>query len=163
MSLPVGLSVAAATLALDQALKAWARLGGIAEHGYAPLAEVAGVGLGLTLVMNPGIVFGMVHTGGGERHLLVIVLAFTIASVVLVRMVRSRRILLNLARGAVVGGALSNVADRVRLGAVVDYLVVHTGAQVRFVFNLADLAIVAGALLLFAAAAAYALAARKPA
>jgi signal peptidase II len=162
MSLPAGLSVAAATLALDQALKAWARLGGVAEHGYAPLAEAAGIGLGLTLVMNPGIVFGMVHTGG-ERHLPVIVLAFTITSVVLVRMVRSRRILLNLARGAVVGGALSNVADRVRLGAVVDYLVVHTGAQVRFVFNLADLAIIGGALLLFAGAAAHALAARKPA
>jgi signal peptidase II len=162
MSLPAGLSVAAATLALDQALKTWARLGGVAEHGYAPLAEAAGIGLGLTLVMNPGIVFGMVHTGG-ERHLPVIVLAFTITSLVLVRMVRSRRILLNLARGAVVGGALSNVADRVRLGAVVDYLVVHTGAQVRFVFNLADLAIIGGALLLFAGAAAYALAARKPA
>jgi lipoprotein signal peptidase len=162
MSLPAGLTVAAATLALDQALKAWARSGGIAENGYAPLGDIGGLGLGLTLVFNPGVVFGMV-TPAGDSRLLFIVLACTIASVVLVRMVRSRRILLNVARGAVVGGALSNVTDRVRLGAVVDYLVVHTGAQVRFVFNLADVAIIGGALLLFAGAAVYALAQGKPA
>ncbi len=161
MSLPAGLAVAAATLVLDQALKAWAR-SGMAENGYAPIADLAGLGLGATLVFNPGIVFGAVVPAADSR-MLVIVLACTIASVVLVRMVRSRRILLNLARGAVVGGAVSNIVDRVRVGAVVDYLVVHTGAQVRFVFNLADVAIVAGALLLFAGAAAYALKPGKPA
>lgn len=162
MSLPAGLTVAAATLALDQALKHWARLGGVAEHGYAPLADLGGLGLGVTLVYNPGIVFGMVLPDADSR-LLVIALAATIASVVLVRMVRSRRVLLNVARGAVVGGALSNLYDRVRLGAVADYLVVHTGAQVRFVFNLADVAIIGGALLLFAGAATYAIASGKPA
>ncbi|WP_198372296.1 signal peptidase II [Roseomonas rosulenta] len=162
MSLPAGLSVATATLALDQALKAWARLGGMAENGYAPLTDFGGLGLGATLVYNPGIVFGMVLPDA-DRRLLVIVLAATIASVVLVRMIRSRRIVLNLARGAVVGGALSNLVDRVRVGAVVDYLVVHTGAQVRLVFNLADVAIIGGALLLFGAAAAYALASGRTA
>jgi len=162
MSLPIGLTVATATLALDQALKHWARAGGIAEHGYAPLGEFGGLGLGLTLVFNPGVVFGIV-TPEGDNRLLFIVLACTIAGVVLVRMVRSRRMLLNVARGTVVGGVVSNVVDRVGLGAVVDYLVVHTGAQVRFVFNLADVAIIGGALLLFAGAAAYALAARRPA
>ena len=161
MSLPAGLTVAAAILALDQALKAWARAG-MAENGYAAVAELAGLGLGATLVFNPGIVFGAVLPPA-DRRLMVIVLACTIASVVLVRMMRSRRVLLNLARGAVVGGAVSNIIDRVRVGAVVDYLVVHTGAQVRFVFNLADVAIVAGALLLFAGAAAYALLPGKPA
>jgi signal peptidase II len=161
MSLPAGLAVAAATLALDQALKAWAR-SGMAENAYAPIAELGGFGLGATLVYNPGIVFGAVLPAADSR-LLVIVLACTIASVVLVRMARSRRVVLNLARGAVVGGAVSNIIDRVRVGAVVDYLVIHTGAQVRFVFNLADVAIVAGALLLFAGAAAYALLPGKPA
>ncbi|BDG75047.1 signal peptidase II [Roseomonas fluvialis] len=162
MSLPAGLAVAAATLALDQALKAWASSGAMPENGYAPIAELGGLGLGATLVYNPGIVFGMVLPEADSR-LLVIVLAAAIASVVLVRMVRSRRILLNVARGAVVGGAASNIIDRARVGAVVDYLVVHTGPQVRFVFNLADVAIIAGALLLFAAAAAYALLPGKPA
>jgi signal peptidase II len=113
-------------------------------------------------VFNPGIVFGAVLPTADSR-LVVIVMAATIASVVLVRMMRSRRLLLNLARGAVVGGAVSNIIDRVQIGAVVDYLVVHTGPQVRFVFNLADVAIIAGALLLFAGAAAYALLPGKPA
>jgi signal peptidase II len=161
VSLPAGLAVAAATLVLDQALKAWAR-SGMAENGYAPIAELAGLGLGATLVFNPGIVFGAVLPAA-DSHMLVIVLACTIASVVLVRMARSRRVLLNVARGAVVGGAVSNILDRARVGAVVDYLVVHTGSQVRFVFNLADVAIVAGALLLLAGAAAYALLPGKPA
>jgi signal peptidase II len=161
VSLPAGLAVAAATLALDQALKAWAQAG-MVPNGYAPIADLGGLGLGATLVHNPGIVFGAVLPAADSR-LLVIVLAATIASVVLVRMMRSRRVLLNVARGAVVGGAVSNLMDRVRLGAVVDYLVVHTGPQVRFVFNLADVAIIAGALLLFAAAAAYALLPGKPA
>ena len=134
----------------------------MAENGYAPIADLGGLGLGATLVYNPGVVFGAVLPAADSR-LIVIVLACTIASVVLVRMMRSRRMLLNVARGAVVGGAVSNIVDRARVGAVVDYLVVHTGAQVRFVFNLADVAIITGALLLFAGAAAYALASGRTA
>ncbi|MFN7001731.1 MAG: signal peptidase II, partial [Elioraea tepidiphila] len=52
-----------------------------------------------------------------------------------------RRVLLNIGRGLVVGGAGSNLADRMRLGAVVDYLVIRRG-DIGIAINLADLAII---------------------
>lgn len=163
MTLRAGLLVALAVLLLDQGLKLWALQGsGLPLHGHILLLGGPEAGLGLTLVLNPGIVFGMVLPVGGQGHLLIVLLAAMVAGVVLVRMVRSRRLLLNLARGAVVGGAASNVADRVRIGAVVDYLAVHRG-RTAVVFNLADIAVLLGAILLLAGAAAYAVAAARAA
>ena len=48
------------------------------------------------------------------------------------------------ALGAIVGGAISNVIDRLRFGAVVDFIHAHIGAWSWYVFNLADAAIVCG-------------------
>ena len=48
------------------------------------------------------------------------------------------------ALGAIVGGALSNVVDRLRFGAVVDFIHAHLGDLSWYVFNLADAAIVCG-------------------
>ncbi len=48
------------------------------------------------------------------------------------------------ALGAIVGGALSNVIDRLRFGAVVDFIDAHLGAWHWYVFNVADAAIVCG-------------------
>jgi signal peptidase II len=54
------------------------------------------------------------------------------------------------ALGAIAGGALGNVIDRLRFGAVVDFIHAHVGAVSWYVFNLADAAIVIGVgLLLF--------------
>ena len=49
-----------------------------------------------------------------------------------------------IALGAIVGGALSNVIDRLRFGAVVDFIHAHIGDWSWYVFNLADAAIVCG-------------------
>jgi lipoprotein signal peptidase len=50
--------------------------------------------------------------------------------------------------GAIVGGALSNVLDRLRYGAVVDFIQAHIGAWSWYVFNVADAAIVCGVVTL---------------
>ena len=50
--------------------------------------------------------------------------------------------------GAIVGGAFGNVADRLRLGAVVDFLDFHVGGHHWPAFNFADTAIVSGVALL---------------
>jgi signal peptidase II len=55
--------------------------------------------------------------------------------------------------GVILGGALGNLADRVRFGAVFDFLSLHLGNFPLFVCNLPDIAISAGVVLLFAAAA----------
>ena len=49
-----------------------------------------------------------------------------------------------IALGAIVGGAISNVIDRLRFGAVVDFIHAHIGSWSWYVFNLADAAIVCG-------------------
>ena len=49
-----------------------------------------------------------------------------------------------IALGAIVGGALSNVIDRLRFGAVVDFIHAHLGDWSWYVFNVADAAIVCG-------------------
>jgi signal peptidase II len=79
-----------------------------------------------------------------------------VAIVLLLRMLGSRRVLLNIGRGLVVGGAASNLADRMRLGAVVDYLVIRRG-DIGLAINIADLAIIGGAALMIGWAATYAL------
>jgi signal peptidase II len=48
----------------------------------------------------------------------------------------------------ILGGAIGNLADRVRLGSVVDFLYLHLGNRPLFVFNLADAALTLGPLLL---------------
>ena len=48
------------------------------------------------------------------------------------------------ALGAIVGGALSNVIDRLRFGYVVDFIHAHVGGWSWYMFNLADAAIVCG-------------------
>ena len=52
------------------------------------------------------------------------------------------------AAGLVVGGALGNVADRLRFGAVTDFLDLYVGAWHWPAFNLADVGVVCGAALL---------------
>lgn len=157
MTLRAGLAVALLVLLLDQGLKLSAlQSDSLPPQGFVPLAGIGAVDLGATRVLNPGIILGMVLPVTGGARLLVAGMVAAVGAVLLVRMVRSRLLLLNLARGAVVGGAASNLLDRVRLGAVVDYLVLKR-EKVAFVFNLADMAVVLGTIVLFAAAAAYAI------
>lgn len=157
----VGLIVALLVLLLDQAAKSWALgTGGLPPDQGVPLLGDAAFGLSLALVLNPGIFFGMLLPAGGWPQVMVLALVVLVAVVMLLRMLGSRRVLLNIGRGAVVGGAASNLADRLRLGAVVDYLVVRRG-DVGFAFNLADIAVVAGALLMIGWAAAYTLSAGR--
>lgn len=156
-----GLAVALLVVMIDQAAKLWALAMGAPPPGHAaPLLGDDALGLSLALVLNPGIFFGTLLPLGGWPQVMVLALVVLVAVVLLLRMLGSRRVLLNIGRGAVVGGAASNLADRLRLGAVVDYLVVRRG-DVGFAFNLADIAVVGGALLMTGWAAAYALTAGR--
>ena len=63
------------------------------------------------------------------------------------------------AYGAIIGGALGNVADRLRFGAVTDFLDVYVGTWHWPAFNLADVAVVGGVIALLMSEF---LASRKP-
>ena len=136
-----GLTVALAILLLDQASKAMV---------LALLAEpirVTGF-FNLVLVWNRGVSFGMLGGLGASAPWLLIGLALAVAVALTIWLWRETRLLTGLALGLVIGGALGNAIDRVRFGAVVDFLDFHLSGYHWPAFNVADSAIVVGAGLL---------------
>lgn len=127
-----------AIVAADQAVKA-AVIRALAPGDTVPL--VPGL-LALTHVRNTGIAFGF-----AAALPIAVPAAIALTFLFLLFYNKPRWTRPPLARGAMVllaGGAVGNLVDRVRLGAVIDYLDVFVWP----VFNLADLAVTAGAALL---------------
>jgi signal peptidase II len=81
------------------------------------------------------------------QHLLVALLVVIIAGVTVLAWRATNR-LAAVGCGLIVGGALGNLLDRARYGAVLDYLALHLGSVQLFVCNFSDIAISAGVLLL---------------
>lgn len=105
----------------------------------------------LTMVWNRGISFGIGQSEGIMRWLLVI-LTTAIAIGFTVWLLRAARRFTGIALALVIGGAFGNVIDRVRFGAVVDFLDfsgIFRPYFFNYVFNVADAAISVGAVLLF--------------
>ena len=102
----------------------------------------------LVLVWNPGISFGMLSGGQewGRWGLVAVTLAISAGLVVWLR--REHRLVPKLAIWTILGGALGNVVDRIRFGAVVDFLDLHAAGYHWPAFNVADSAVVVGAVLL---------------
>lgn len=101
--------------------------------------------LKLTYVQNEGAAFGL-SFGGRWSFVAVTVL---VAIFILVYYSRSERTTVSrLALALILGGALGNLLDRVRIGEVVDFLHVSVGRLSWPVFNVADIAITAGVALL---------------
>lgn len=102
----------------------------------------------LVLTFNRGMSFGMFNAGPGRGAGLNAVL-FSLAAVVIIAgliywLSRVSSPLLAVAIGLIVGGAIGNVVDRIRDGAVVDFLDFHIGNYHWPAFNLADSAICLG-------------------
>ena len=151
MSLRLGLPIAAGILVADQASKWWIlEVARLPEVGHIPLLAAGPLGLDLTMVWNRGVTFGLLTGDGAWNHIILAVLAVAIAGFLLRWMVRAENRVTAVALGAVVGGAVGNVIDRVRFGAVVDFVDAHGWGWHWYVFNLADAAIVCGVLALVA-------------
>lgn len=137
--------VAVLVLIADQATKA-AMVAYVAAHGEVALAPV----LNLVLVHNTGAAFGFLNRAGGWQNLLFVAIALVVSIVIIVTTVRLRQRdwPTGLALMLVLGGAMGNVVDRVRLGYVVDFIDVYYRHWHWPAFNLADSAITVGAILL---------------
>jgi lipoprotein signal peptidase len=143
--LRTGLVAAVLVLLADQASK-WAMLSPIdlPQRGRIVLTPV----LNLAMVWNRGVTFGLL-TGFGEwSHLLLSGLAICVVAALGVWLRRAETPLAATALGAIAGGAIGNVIDRVRFGAVVDFIDAHLGDWHWYVFNVADAAIVCGVVAL---------------
>ena len=144
------LIVAAVIFAIDRASKIW-----IVERldlANRQRIEVADPWLNLTMAWNEGVNFGLFDLGPAGRYWLAgVAVAIVLALLVWVR--RSRGWAAAIGAGAVIGGALGNVWDRLQWGAVADFLNMSCcGIDNPFAFNVADAAIFAGVavLILFA-------------
>jgi signal peptidase II len=123
-------------LALDQVAKA------SIEDNLVPGEHVDVLGpLAFTLTHNRGVAFGLASGGGA------VLVALTVAALIFVGVLFARnptRPGMWVAVGLLAGGALGNLSDRVRVGAVTDYIDVLSWPP----FNLADVAITLGVLAL---------------
>ncbi|HVY78770.1 MAG TPA: signal peptidase II [Solirubrobacterales bacterium] len=129
-------ALCALVVILDQAAKA------LIEANLVPGEDVDVLGpLDLTLSHNSGVAFGLA-AGGGTRLVLVTALALAVVGYLFAR--EPTRPGMWLAAGLLAGGALGNLADRIRADAVTDYIAIGGWPA----FNLADVAVTAGVLLL---------------
>lgn len=103
----------------------------------------------LVLVFNPGASFSFLADAGGWQRWFFTVLALAISAwlAVMIRQHAHER-LMPVALALVLGGALGNVIDRLRFGAVVDFLDFHLAGWHWPAFNVADSAITVGVMLL---------------
>ncbi|MEX2450496.1 MAG: signal peptidase II [Rhodospirillales bacterium] len=139
-----GLGVAAVVLALDQLSKWWI----VAEVMQPPRVIPVTPFFNLVLGWNRGISFGLFHGDSAFNVWGLPALALAIVAVLLVWLWRSGGVLVPLAIGLIVGGALGNVIDRIRHGAVADFLDFHVAGYHWPAFNVADTGITVGAVLL---------------
>ena len=137
----LGLVAGVVVLAADQASKWWILdFVDLPEVGQVVVLPV----LNLTFVRNYGVTFGLLAGFGQWSYLLLAAVALAVVVALGVWLRRAESRLVATALGAIVGGALSNVIDRLRFGYVVDFIHAHVGGWSWYVFNLADAAIVCG-------------------
>ena len=141
----IGLPIAAGVFLCDQASK-WLML----EVMTPPrIIEVTGF-FNLVLAWNTGVSFSLFSGSGDFGRWLLTGVALAISAAILVWMGRTDRPLLAAGFGAIVGGALGNVLDRIIHGAVVDFLDFHLAGWHWPAFNLADTAITLGVVAVLA-------------
>ena len=142
--LPLGLTIAAVVLVADQIVKAWI----LSWLGPAPVAVALTPFVNLVSVWNYGISFGLFNTGSAAAAYLFVVLALAIASALVVWLKRTDRRLIAAALGLIIGGAIGNIVDRLRFGAVYDFLDFHVLGWHWPAFNVADTGVSIGVALL---------------
>ena len=101
------------------------------------------------LTFNPGAAFSFLSDAGGWQRWFFTLLALGVSGWIVVMLRQHRNeFRLSLALTLVLGGAVGNVIDRLRFGAVVDFIQWHVAGYYWPAFNLADSAICLGAALL---------------
>lgn len=137
-----GLACAALVVVLDQASKGWI-LSGVRLQDIGHI-EISGV-FDLSYVRNYGVSFGLLKAGSDTARWLLVGLSLAISGLFFNWLRQAPRTSTALALGAVIGGAIGNMIDRIRFGYVVDFLDFN-GLYFPWVFNVADAAITVGAI-----------------
>jgi signal peptidase II len=138
----LGLSVCLAAVALDQAHKWWMlSVYRIADRGRVAVTPF----LDLVYVKNIGISYSLFHQASYAGQLMLAAFGVVASLALWVWLARGATGRLMAASiGLIMGGALGNAVDRVVLGGVADFFSLHALGFYWYVFNIADVAIVAG-------------------
>lgn len=144
VALKQGLLLAIVIIVFDQITK-WIALFGL-NLGENPITVTSF--FNLVLVWNRGVSFGMFNNAGAYGPLILSGIAIAVVLGLLYWLRQAENKLTVMALGLVIGGALGNVIDRFRFGAVVDFLDFHIAGYHWPAFNVADAAICIGAVLL---------------
>jgi len=143
--LRAGIPAALVTLVADQASKLWLLNGfDLARKGVVKVTPF----FDLVLAWNIGISFGWLQNDGQAAQIALMGVKVIAVVALAIWMAKSQTRLATVALGLIIGGAIGNGIDRLAYGAVVDFALFHIeiGGNTYnwYVFNLADVAIVAG-------------------
>ncbi|WP_164933657.1 signal peptidase II [Bradyrhizobium guangzhouense] len=143
--LRAGIIAAIVTLVADQASKLWLLNGfDLARRGVVKVTPF----FDLVLAWNIGISFGWLQNDSQSAQIALMAVKAVAVIALAIWMARSQTRLATVALGLIIGGAIGNGIDRFAYGAVVDFALFHVeiGGNTYnwYVFNLADVAIVAG-------------------
>lgn len=135
-----GFGLAGLVVVLDQLVKSWILYGlNLPSRGHVELSPV----FDLTMVWNQGVSFGLFQAGSEPARWFLILFSLGVAGGLGAWLLKVERGLTATALGLVIGGAVGNVIDRARFGAVADFLD-FSGMYFPWVFNVADAAISVG-------------------
>lgn len=137
----IGIIMATITLGLDQ----WSK------NAILNLLDVLPINItsffNLVMVWNSGVTFGFLKMDTFWGIISLVVMALVLSVVILVWLLKSNHFIEINAYGMILGGAIGNIIDRVKYGAVVDFLDFHLMGYHWPAFNVADSAIVIGVFL----------------
>jgi signal peptidase II len=140
-----GLIAAIVVLILDQASKLWLLYG--FDLGHRGLVQITPF-FDLVLAWNTGISYGWFSDSGPTGQAMLVAIKAIAVVALAVWMAKSETRLATIGLGLIIGGAIGNAIDRFAYGAVVDFALLHVEIAGKtynwYVFNLADVAIVAG-------------------
>jgi signal peptidase II len=143
--LRTGIVTAVAAVALDQAFKLWLLF--VFDIGRRGAVTVTPF-FDLVLAWNTGISYGWFQNEGAAGQAILLTVKAVAVIVLAIWMARSSTLIATVALGLIIGGAVGNAIDRLAYGAVVDFALLHVRIGENtfnwYVFNLADVAIVAG-------------------
>lgn len=141
-----GLALAALIVVVDQASKWWIMAGVMMPPRVIPLTPF----FNLVMTWNRGVSFGLFNNGSPYNALILPVIAIVISVLLGVWLARVHKPMVAYGLGSVIGGAVGNLIDRVRFGAVADFLDFHLWGYHWPAFNVADSAITIGVAILIA-------------
>jgi signal peptidase II len=145
-----GIILAVVSLILDQISKIYVFTHVLSDKNYVEAMPF----LNWVRVYNNGISFGM-FSNNQYSQIIFSVLSGIIVIVLLFSMYKARNKFIIYAYALIIGGAVGNVIDRIRIGAVMDFIDVYVGQYHWPAFNVADSTIFIGAFMLLISSVIY--------